>query len=82
MKSSGAKKASITLPSELEKALKRLAQKEHRTLSGVIQEATRYYMNVRRFEAIQSELAIKALQKGVKSEDDVEKLIHELRASK
>lgn len=82
MKSSNAKKASITLPGELERDLKKLAQKEHRTLSGVIQEASRYYLNVRKFDVLQRELSIKAMKSGIKSEDDVEKLLEEIRASK
>lgn len=39
-----AKKMSITLPSELERALSKMAKEEHRTMSGVIQESARFYL--------------------------------------
>ncbi len=79
MKSSPVKKASITLPTELEAGLKQLAKKEHRTFSGILQEAARYYLGVRKLEAIQSKLAGKARKLHLTSEDDIDRLVHELR---
>lgn len=79
MKSSQAKKASITLPEALESGLKELAVKEKRSLSGILQEAARYYLNVREWEALQRELSLKAARLKIRSEDDVDRMIHELR---
>lgn len=80
MKSSLAKKASITLPAEMEKELQKVAKEEHRTLSGVLQEATRFYLNTKRWEALQKEISIKARAAGIQTEEDVVELIHKMRA--
>ena len=79
MKSCLARKTSITLPASLEKELRRRARAEHRTLSGIIQEATRSYLRVRQFEAIQQKLAPLARRMGLRTEDDVDRLVHEAR---
>jgi predicted DNA-binding protein len=72
-------KASITLPAELEAELKQLAGKEGRTLSGLLQEASRYYLNLKKLESIQHKMALRAKATGMVDEDDVDRLIHELR---
>lgn len=74
-----AKKASITLPADLEASLKRQAQKEHRTLSGIVQEASRYYLTIRAFETAQQKLAFQARRLGITTEEQVDELIHEIR---
>ena len=79
MKSNAAKKASITLPVALEKELKKLAIQEHRTLSGVLQEAARHYVALKHWESFQAELAPKAFRAGINNEDDVVRMIHQLR---
>lgn len=79
MKSSSAKKTSITLPETLEEELRQQAGMEHRTLSGILQEAARYYLNIRRWESFQMELAPRARALGVRNEKDVDRLVHESR---
>lgn len=79
MKSSHAKKASITLPSGLEEELQRLAQKEQRTLSGLLQEAARRYLLTRQWDDLQRETSPHRMKKGVRTEDEVDKMIHEWR---
>lgn len=79
MKSSLARKTSITLPEGLEEELRSQAGAEHRTLSGVLQEAARFYLNIRRWESLQRELAPQARRKGIRSERDVDRLIHSSR---
>jgi metal-responsive CopG/Arc/MetJ family transcriptional regulator len=79
MKSAAAKKSSISLPAALERELRLAAKREHRTLSGVLQEAARYYLDARRFEELQREVAIAAAKLGVRGEDDVDDLVHRLR---
>lgn len=80
MKSSQAKKTSITLPEKLEEELRDQAETEHRTLSGILQEAARYYLNIRKWESLQQELSLKARVMGIKNEDDVDRLVHESRS--
>ena len=82
MGSMSARKASITIPKELELDLRHLAQKEHRTLSGLLQEAAKLYLGIRQFEELQKELSLKALSLNIKTEDDVDKIIHKLRKKK
>lgn len=82
MKSSSAKKASITLPPDLERDLRLRAKKERRTLSGVIQEASRYYIQLKKYEDIQRDLSLRAADSGWVTEDDVDQAVHEVRKKK
>ncbi len=79
MKSYLAKKTSITLPPKLERELQSQAKSEQKSLSGILQEAARYYLNIKKWESLQQELALKARYMGIQSEKDVDRLIHELR---
>lgn len=79
MKSSLAHKASITLPEKLAKALRQRARRENRTLSGVLQEAARYYLDMKQYEELQQEMALKAPRLGLQSDDDVDEMIHAQR---
>ena len=79
MKSSFAKKTSITLPEKLEEELRQRAEQEQRSLSGILQEAARFYLNIKKWEDLQQKLAVKARAMGLRSEDDVVRLVHELR---
>ena len=79
MKSSQAKKTSITLPERLEGELRIQAEEEHRTLSGILQEAARFYLNIRKWESLQQELAPRARRLGIQTEEDVDQMVHELR---
>lgn len=79
MKSPQAKKTSITLPPKMEGALRAQAEAEHRTLSGILQEAARFYLQIRKWESFQQDLAPKARRMGVRTEEDVERLVHGFR---
>lgn len=70
---------SISLPKALEQDLIKEARQEHRTKSGVIQEAIRYYLESRRWKKLQREIAERARLAGIVSEDDVERIIDEIR---
>ncbi len=70
---------SISLPQVLEKELSQEAKREGRTKSGLIQEAIRYYLENKRWKALQQDIALRASRMGIKSEDDLENLIDELR---
>lgn len=73
--SSQATKASITLPKALSAELRKLAKREHRTLSGVIQEAARYYVRIKQWEGFQRDLGGKAAALGIHTEDDLDEFL-------
>lgn len=82
MKSSTAKKVSITFPAEMERELQKVAREEQRTLSGVLQEAARFFLNTKEWESLQKQASLKAVAAGVRSEDDVDQLIHDMRTKR
>lgn len=70
---------SISLPLPLQKELEKEARVEHRTRSGIIQEAIRYYLETKRWKKLQIETAERARQLGIRSEEDVEELVDSIR---
>ena len=70
---------SISLPALLQKELEKEAKAEHRTRSGLIQEAIRYYLETKRWKKLQRETAERARQLGIRSEEDVENLVDSIR---
>lgn len=74
-----AKKTSITLPPQLEKQLQTQARSENKSLSGVIQDAARFYLNIKQWDSLQREMALKGRAMGLRSESDVDSLVHESR---
>lgn len=74
-----AEKTSITLPAALAKQLRSLAKQEHRSLSGVLQEAARYYLRVRQWESLQASFSVAATRGGLRVEEDVEALLASYR---
>ncbi len=71
---------SISLPASLNSLLEKQAKKEHRTKSGLMQEAIRYYLEHKQYRALQQQAAARAIQLGLNTEDDVENLIDEIRS--
>ena len=71
--------ASVSLPVELAKELAAVAKAEHRTRSGVIQEAARFYLEARRWRDLQREIQVRARVLGLASEADVETWVDKLR---
>jgi CopG family transcriptional regulator/antitoxin EndoAI len=59
-----------------------VAREEHRTKSELVREAIREYVASRRLRAIQQTLAAKARQRGIHTEEDIDRLIHELRSER
>lgn len=79
VKSSRSKKASISLPAALEQELERVAKSEHRTLTDVLRDAARFYIDTRRFDVMQREVAAHAAKAGARTEDEVDELVHGVR---
>jgi hypothetical protein len=78
-KKSNAKKASITLPPELEVELRKRAKSKNRGLSEILQEASRFYLKIKQFEELQEKLSSNARSKGIIDENDVDNLVHKSR---
>ncbi|MFH1824734.1 MAG: hypothetical protein ABH873_05860 [Candidatus Firestonebacteria bacterium] len=70
---------SITLPSELVSKLEKIKKEEMTTVSGIVMEALKEYIEWKRFKQIQKELSLAAKAKGILTEEDVERIIHEAR---
>lgn len=70
---------SISLPASLDKELSREAKREHRTKSGLIQEAIRFFLESRKWKLLQHDISLRASRLGIGSDDDIEKLIDEIR---
>ncbi len=76
-----AKTVSITLPPELLTKAKILAEREHRTMSELCREALRLYMKPANaeWEAVLRRARATAIEMGIKTEADVERLSDEYR---
>jgi metal-responsive CopG/Arc/MetJ family transcriptional regulator len=70
---------SISFPSQLSKEVDKLAKAEHRTKSGFIQEAVRYYMERRRWRKLQRKISKRARAMGIETDDDIEALVDSVR---
>jgi CopG family transcriptional regulator/antitoxin EndoAI len=73
------KVVSITLPPPLFEQAQALAKEENRTMSELMREALRRYQREREWEQIRAYGTKAAELAGVKTEEDVVNLIHELR---
>ena len=70
----------ISLPPGMEREAEQLAHKEHRTKSELIREALRMYVASRKLQAIQQELSVRAQRRGIRTEEDVERIIDDIRS--
>ena len=73
------KTLSVTLPPEMLDKAERLAKKEHRTMSELIREALRRYERNNIWEEIGAFGQRSAMKAGIKTEEDVVKMIHDFR---
>jgi len=72
---------SVTLPPDMLKRAQSIAKKESRTMSELIREALRHYERRSWWDDINAYGRSKADRQGIR-EQDVDRLVHELRASK
>ena len=70
---------SISLPGTLDKEVGKEARSEHRTKSGFIQEAIRYYLENKRWKKLQQDIGLRASRAGIQTEEQVENLIDDIR---
>ncbi|WP_447974925.1 CopG family ribbon-helix-helix protein [Nitrospira sp. Kam-Ns4a] len=69
----------ISLPPNLVRAAERMAKEEHRTKSELVREALRLYLDEQRWRKLQRKIALHAQALGIRTEDDVDRLVHEVR---
>jgi len=69
----------ISLPPRLVREAERMAREENRTKSELVREALRLYMEERRWRKLQQKTARQAQALGIRTEEDVDRLVHELR---
>lgn len=71
----------VSLPQEMFKKAEKIAREENRTRSELFREALRQYISTReRWQAIRARGARTAEELGIRSEEDVERLIQEFRS--
>lgn len=69
----------ISLPSQLARETERIAREEQCSQSDLVREALRFYLQERRWQKLQRETAARAQALGIRTEDDVDDLVHTLR---
>lgn len=65
----------VSLPPNLVREAERTAKEENRTRSELVREALRVYIEERRWRNLQRDTAARAAVLGLRSEDDVERLV-------
>lgn len=65
----------VSLPPGLVREAERTAREEDRTRSELVREALRAYIEERRWRQLQRDTAARAAVLGLRSEDDVERLV-------
>jgi CopG family transcriptional regulator/antitoxin EndoAI len=70
----------VSLPPGLVREAERTAREEGRTRSELVREALRTYMEERRWRKLQRDTAARAAALGLRSEEDVERLVDADRA--
>ena len=69
----------ISLPPQLYKDALKIAKEESRTKSELMREALRTYIERRKFEAIRTKVGRRFKAMGIRTEEDIERLIDEGR---
>lgn len=70
----------ISLPPGMEREAAQAAKQERRTKSELVREALRVYLATRQWQSLQKSVSLRARQRGIASEADVENLIDKLRS--
>jgi metal-responsive CopG/Arc/MetJ family transcriptional regulator len=72
---------SVSLPAEILKEAEKIAKEKHQTRSELIKEAVLQYMDEHHWKTMQEQAAPYAAAKGVRTEQDVEALVRDIRKS-
>jgi CopG family transcriptional regulator/antitoxin EndoAI len=71
----------ISIPTDLLRQIDEAACAESRTRSELLREAARRYIAARQWQAIQTVVAARAREAGLRTEDDIEELIDATEAA-
>ena len=69
----------ISLPPNLVREAERTAKEENRTKSELVREALRFYLEEQRWRKLQRKTALQAQALGIRTEEDVDRLVHAVR---
>ena len=69
----------ISLPPALVREAERAAKEENRTKSELVREALRIYLDEQRWRKLQRKTAFQAQVLGIRTEEDVDRLVHAVR---
>lgn len=69
----------VSLPPQLGREAERAAKEENRTKSELVREALRLYLEDRRWRKLQRKTALRAQAVGIRTEEDVDRLVHAVR---
>ena len=73
------KTLTISLPPQLARETERTARGEQCTKSALVREALRFYLQERRWKKLQRETAVRAETLGIRTEEDIDQLVHDAR---
>jgi metal-responsive CopG/Arc/MetJ family transcriptional regulator len=73
------KTLTVSLPPQLARETERTAREERCTKSELVREALRFYLQERRWKKLQRETARRAETLGIRTEEDVDQLVHDAR---
>ena len=69
----------VSLRPDILSILKNIQKKEQKPRSVIIAEALRHYLWWKRFKTLQIELSMRAKRLGIRNEEDINRLIHNVR---
>ncbi len=70
---------SLSLPREMAEEIEERARKEGKMKSEFLREAIRQYLEREKWQELQKEFSLRAQTLGINTEEDIEKIIDELR---
>lgn len=73
------KTLTVSLSPQLARATERTAREQRCTKSELVREALRFYLQERRWKQLQRKTARQAEAFGIRTEDDVDRLVHDAR---
>lgn len=73
------KAISVTIPYEITEKLDRISKKEYKTVSSLVSEALEVYCLKKELEEARRDFSGNACRKGIITEQDIDRVIHEFR---
>lgn len=70
---------SLSLPREMAEEIEKRAKKQGKMKSEYLREAIRQYLEREKWRELQKEFSLRARRLGVNTEEDIEKIIDEIR---